>query len=178
MPPRHQLLSPCSRRSRHASGVLVAVSCSVALAPRCIVSRTTARRSAYGGWPACLLRVGMLDCATSKLLSPASGRIRAFDVCAGPSYHRPHRPRLALAAQRDGPDAHRMRSAPFGTRALRRTSRGHVSCACSCGSCGACSKGKVDPAACRVAIAGSGEFDAARRLLSCVLMSYAACRFS
>jgi hypothetical protein len=45
----------------------------VALAPRCTVSRTTARRSAYGGWPACLLRVGMLDCATSRLLSPASG---------------------------------------------------------------------------------------------------------
>jgi hypothetical protein len=76
--------------------------------------------------------VGMLDCATSRLLTPASGRIRAFDVCAGPSYHRPHRPPLAHTAQRDGSDAHRMRSAPFGTRALRRTARGHVSCACSC----------------------------------------------
>ena len=64
----------------------------------------------FGGWPACLLRVGMLDCATSRLLSPASGRIRALDVCAGPSYHRPHRPPLAHAAQRDGSDAHRMRS--------------------------------------------------------------------
>jgi len=27
----------------------------------------------FGGWPACLLRVGMLDCATSRLLTPASG---------------------------------------------------------------------------------------------------------
>ncbi len=50
--------------------------------------------------------------------------------------------------------------------------------ACSCGSCGACSKGKVNPAACRGAIAGSGECDAVRRLLSCVVMSYAACHFA
>ena len=39
-------------------------------------------------------------------------------------------------------------------------------------------EGKVDPAACRGAIAGSGECDAVLRLLSCVLMLYAACHFS